>query len=266
MFGFFKKRPANEEGGTKPVVKMQEFTDVRPLIEFFKKETGIDFDKKQDVVKNKFAGFCRNMNIDNFGECLLCVQNNADVRQDLINYLTVNETYFYREMAQIEVLARLLKERREKVSILCAPSSTGAEPYTIAIVLLESGVPPERFHITGIDINSEAVERSRIALYNERTLHRVPPQIKDKYFVCQGKEYLLVDKIKTLAEFTQMNVFDSAFRQMGKFDFIFSRNMLIYFDDETKLKAKGILEKMLKGPESRIFFGHADMPHLTKKA
>lgn len=263
MFGFFKKRPDDEKSEIKPVVKKQEFTNVKPLIEYFKKETGIDFDKKQEVVKNKFAGFCSNRGMDTFDECLFRVKDDEDVRQDLINYLTVNETYFYREMAQIDSLARMLKERREKVSILCAPSSTGAEPFTIAIVLLENGIPPERFHITGIDINTEAVERSKKGLYNERTLHRVPQDIKEKYFVKEGKEYRLGDRVRGLADFARMNVFDSAFRQMGKFDIIFSRNMLIYFDDETKLKAKTIFEKMLKGPESRIFFGHADIPHLS---
>lgn len=263
MFGFFKKQPVMAGEEKKIEARIQDFTDVQPMIDYFKNETGIDFENKKEIVKNKLAGFCKNRNIDNFGACLHEVKNNEAVKRDLINYLTVNETYFFREMAQIEALALMVKERREKVHILCAPSSTGAEPYTIAMVLLESGVSPEKFHIMGIDINSEAVERSKKGVYNERSLHRVPPEIKAKYFTLTDEGYHLNEKIKCLADFTHMNVFDNAFLRMGKFDVIFSRNMLIYFDDETKLKVKAIFEKMLKDSSSRIFFGHADMPHLA---
>ena len=180
-------------------------------------------------------------------------------KQKLIDYLTTNETFFYREFKQITELVNLVKTINSNVNILCAPSATGEEPYSIAIALLEAGVIQKSFHITGIDINSDALEKAHKAVYGQRNVRNLTQEIIHKYFIHDGTHYILKDSVKQHTTFKLSNLFDNSFQSLGKFDFIFSRNMLIYFDKETKLKAKDILENMRKDNTHEIFFGHADM-------
>lgn len=261
MFSFFKKHSPDEENTREFLAPDENFSDAEPLIRYFKSETGIDFDNKKEIIANKLAGFCRNRGIYDFVSCMERVRSNGDLKQALIDYLTVNETYFFREMKQIQELARTVKAGAGKVDILCAPASTGAEPYTIAIVFLEAGIPSSRFHIKGIDINSEAIAQARSGIYKERALHKMPPELVTRYFRQEESGYRLDDDIKRMVDFVQVNIFDDAFLKLGKFDVVFSRNLMIYFDYETKIKAKERFERMLKDENSRILFGHADMVH-----
>ena len=143
--------------------------------------------------------------------------------------------------------------------ILCAPSSTGEEPYSIVIALLEAGVASSKFQIVGIDINSDALEKASCATYKEKSIRNLPKDVVRKYFTQNSETYTLKKEFSSLVTFKLANIFDSSFVSLGKFDFIFSRNMLIYFDKETKLKAKEILESMRKNREHNVFFGHADL-------
>ena len=156
-------------------------------------------------------------------------------------------------------MVNLVKESQSSVKILCAPSATGEEPYSIAIALLEAGVSSSSFHIVGIDINSSAISKAQNAVYGERNVRNLTPEVVSKYFDINNQKYSLKQSIKSLVSFQITNIFDSSFKNIGKFDFIFCRNMLIYFNKETKLKAKSILESMRKSNQHEIFFGHADL-------
>jgi chemotaxis protein methyltransferase CheR len=127
------------------------------------------------------------------------------------------------------------------------------------MLLLDAGISPERFHILGIDINSEAIEKARKGIYRERSLHRLPPEMCSRYFTRIDDKYALCEKVTRCVSFRCMNIFESAFLELGAFDIVFSRNMLIYFDRETKIEAKQRLEGRLRDNTSRIFFGHADL-------
>ena len=118
---------------------------------------------------------------------------------------------------------------------------------------------PSRFHITGIDINSRAIEKAKIASYRERNVKNLLGDVLYKYFDKNEERYDLKERVKNLVEFKVMNIFEPEFTMLGKFDYIFSRNMLIYFDLPTKQKAKKILESMRKDDTKEIFFGHADL-------
>ena len=96
-------------------------------------------------------------------------------------------------------------------------------------------------------------------MYGERNVRNLTPQIISKYFDINDQKYTLKQSVKSLVSFQVTNIFDSSFKNIGKFDFIFCRNMLIYFDKETKLKAKGILESLRTSNQHDIFFGHADL-------
>jgi chemotaxis protein methyltransferase CheR len=257
MFDFFKKKEKK-----KVVVeeKPQEvFDDVSPVAEYFHKETGVTFDRQESILKNKVISFCRQRNIYSFSELLDKIAFDAQIKQELIDHLTTNETFFYREIKQIQNLVELVKQSSSNVNILCAPSATGEEPYSIAISLLEAGVSSSKFSIVGIDINSDAIQKAQEALYGQRNVRNLSQELICKYFDRVDDKYALKQSVKSLASFRVMNIFDDSFKSLGKFDFIFSRNMLIYFDKETKLRAKEILENMRKTDEHEVFFGHADL-------
>jgi len=153
----------------------------------------------------------------------------------------------------------ICKKRNKDIKILCAPSSTGEEPYSIVIAMLEAGISANKIHITGIDINKEALQKAQKAIYKERNIRNLSLDILNKYFIKNGDRYILKENIKSLVSFHLSNIFDESFTNLGKFDFIFSRNMLIYFDKETKQRAKVILESMRKSKKHDVFFGHADL-------
>lgn len=257
MFGLFKKK--HEPHKEHKVHMKEEYVDLVPIAEYLKSETGLTFEKQESILKNKLTTFCRKRGIHTFKKLLERVKQEGELEQELIDYLTTNETFFYREFKQIEELVALVKNRKQSVKILCAPSATGEEPYSIVIALLEAGVPSNRFKILGIDINSEAIEKSHEAVYKERNVRNLSEDIRRKYFTHQNERYVLRDEIKSHVSFKLQNLFDSSFQSLGEFDFILSRNMLIYFDKETKLKAKNILENMRKDADQPVFFGHADL-------
>lgn len=258
MFDFFKKSISENRSEKKEAV-MEDYSDVSQIAQYFKNETGVTFDKQTAILKSKVTTFCRQMAISSFRELLNAIKDDKKLKQSLVDYLTTNETFFYREFKQIEELVRLVKNEGRRVEILCAPSATGEEPYSIVIALLEAGVMPSNFHVTGIDINSDAINKANIAVYRERNVRNLSLSLIEKYFTKENGNYILKDVIKQHVTFKIMNLFDPSFKSIGTFDFIFSRNMLIYFDQETKLKAKEILESMRKNKNQEIFFGHADL-------
>ncbi len=257
MFNFFKKKPKIEI--EKKYAIIESFEDIEELITYFKKETGIDFFNKKQIIKNKLMIFCRKREIFSFKLLFDKILEDRGLKQELVDYLTVNETYFFREIPQIEQMVQKAKKLGYKVEILCAPSSSGEEPYTIAIMLLEAGFQQSDFHIIGIDISEKIISKAHEAKYNERSLHRVSNELKSKYFTKEGEFFILKNIIKDRVSFRCVNIFDESLSTLRKFDFVFSRNMMIYFDQETRIKAKNILQKLLKRPEDTICFGHADM-------
>jgi len=101
--------------------------------------------------------------------------------------------------------------------------------------------------------------KSKEAIYKERNVRNLSEDVRNRYFTHTGERYVLHDKVNSLVTFNLQNLFDGSFQHLGKFDFVFSRNMLIYFDKETKIKAKEILEKRRKDVSQPVFFGHADL-------
>ncbi|MDQ7044230.1 MAG: CheR family methyltransferase [Sulfurimonas sp.] len=260
MFDFFKVQKVRVE--EKKVTIKEDFQNIDPLCEYFKKETGIDFENQKVVLKSKVATICKTHKIFSFSRCMEEIETNYDFKQELINYLTTNESFFYREFHQIEELVQKVKASYGSVKILCAPSANGEEPYSIAIALFDAGLGADKFHITGIDISSNAIAKSKEAIYNQKALRHLNEKILNNYFSKKSNLYHLDDKVKNQVDFQCINIFEKEFELLGKFDYIFSRNMLIYFDYPTRRRAHALFIKHLKNPEEEIFFGHADLPNI----
>jgi len=257
MFSFFRKK---EDKRLQEVKKEEptDYSDATQIAEYFKNETGVTFDKQMNILNNKVMTFCKQREINSFSKLISLLDRDLEIKQELIDYLTTNETFFYREFKQIEELVSLVKKDLSTVNIMCAPCSTGEEPYSIAIALLEAGVKEDKFRILGIDINSDALNKAQKAIYKQRNVRNLSDDIVQKYFNKQDDKYILRDSIKSLVDFKLINIFNASFTTLGKFDYIFSRNMFIYFDVQTKARAKNILQKMRKNQNQKIFFGHAD--------
>ena len=187
--------------------------------------------------------------------------------QELMNAVTVNETYFFREKDQFEVLVnRILPELHERMPagkplrILSSPCSTGEEPYSIILHIVEEGkVVEERdIEVVGIDIDSTVIQKAKAARFTERSVHAIPKDILKKWFVKKGLGWELGEDLQGTVDFQVANVFDKQqMRKLGKFDVIFSRNMLIYFDDASRKEVAMTFYDMLN-PGGYVLLGHAE--------
>jgi chemotaxis protein methyltransferase CheR len=188
--------------------------------------------------------------------------------QALINAFTINETYFYREDGQLAALSRnmlpeLVADRvpGALVRLWSMPCSTGEEPYSIAIWLLENWpmVDAWNIEIVGSDIDTAALDQARRGHYGERSLQRLPPEIQDRYFrPIHGFEREIITDLKESVRFSTANLIDPrSMRGQGKFDVIFCRNLLIYFDGETRRRAADQLYDSLN-PGGFLCLGHTE--------
>ena len=188
--------------------------------------------------------------------------------EQFINAFTVNETYFYREDHQLRSLTSdMLAERLETragphpIRIWSVPCSTGEEPYSIAMWLLENW-PPVDVHdieIVGSDIDTRAIEAAEVGVFSKRQLMRLSPQLIAKYFVALDAErWRILDDIRGSVRFTPVNLIDPAeTRPHGRFDVIFCRNVLIYFDDAARrIAAENLYENL--APGGFICLGHTE--------
>ena len=188
--------------------------------------------------------------------------------EQLINSFTVNETYYYREDSQLRCLSRsllpdIVSTRRpgDLVRIWSIPCSTGEEPYSIAIWLLENWelVDVYNIEIVGSDIDTQVLREATLGEYGERSLSRLPPDIVKRYFqTVRDGRWQIINDLRESVKFTQANLVDPVTTAaQGRFDIIFCRNVLIYFDDASRLAASHNLFQALN-PGAYICLGHSE--------
>ena len=244
--------------------------DYAKFCDFFYRKTGIIFGankayfaerRLQDrIAATGHAGFR-----DYF--TLLRFEIGGAEMQQLVNAMTIKETYFYREDYQFDALVRhvlpaIAAERAPgtPIRIWSLPCSTGEEPYSIAMQILEHWSQADRYdiEILASDIDSRALADARAGVYGERALHRLPPALKQRYFTPYGDGYRICDALRGSIDFTQVNVADAAtMRRYRDIDVIFCRNMLIYFDEVSRRQAVETLYDSLR-PGGVICLGHSE--------
>lgn len=256
---FWNKKKAPEVALKNEVSAPQEFNTfgLQDLLHYIKREIGVDLLSKNSVIETKLRLFCERKEIYSFRKLFETLQHDKILRQDLIDLVTVNETYFYREESQLD-LAVHFALAIPNVKILCAPCASGEEVYSLSMLLQEKRKDSREFSITGIDINAEAIAKAQQGLFSERSLHKLNEQLKEKFFTHEDRFYHVKKEYFSSVSFTKVNIFDHEFLSLGKFDIVFSRNMLIYFDDDFRLKAIERFANLLK-PEGKLFLGHADI-------
>jgi chemotaxis protein methyltransferase CheR len=194
--------------------------------------------------------------LSNSAEYYSHLQGSGDEFQDLVNLLTINETYFFREVEQLRLLTerlvpRLLMQREDNqpLRILSAGCSTGEEPYSLVMALREKygDDVSSLFTFIGGDIDTQALAKARSGCYNEFSFRAVAADIKARYFDYDGWVYRLKDEIRNRVEFHEMNLFADEFpAALHGCDIIFFRNVSIYFDTPTRRIIQQNLASLLK--------------------
>jgi chemotaxis protein methyltransferase CheR len=184
----------------------------------------------------------------------------------VVEAMTTNETFFFRDKVPFDhfrdaIMKEILQERagRKSVRIWCAAGSTGQEPYSLAMCLKEMGAALAgwRVEILATDLSQEVLEKSKAGIYSQFEVQRgLPIQMLVKYFKQNGELWQINPDIRGMVQHRQLNLLQD-FSQLGKFDVIFCRNVLIYFDQETKTNIFGRLARALE-PDGFLVLGAAE--------
>lgn len=189
--------------------------------------------------------------------------------ETFINAFTINHTAFFREQHHFEILAQFLKTRKKPVAVWCCASSTGEEPYSIAITVRENVAAPDSgVYLLATDIDTQAVHRAEEGVYTVDRVKPVSEPLLRKYFMRgTGKRSGMVrvkPVLRDMIEFNTLNLLSPDWPTGHKFDVIFCRNTMIYFDKATQTRLLDRFAKMLK-PGGLLFAGHSEnFTYLTK--
>jgi chemotaxis protein methyltransferase CheR len=220
---------------------------------------------KKPLVSGRLAKRLGHHGLDSYGDYLSLVKTDGTERQIAIDLLTTNETYFFREPKHFEFLAKTMVPEwrgRPGVRIWCGASSTGEEPYTLAMTLAES-LGSARFEILASDISTRVLDTARKALYPIEDARDIPPALRAKYClkgIGPQEGWFLVDKpLRDRIQFEQINL-NAPLPAMGPFDAIFLRNVMIYFSAETKCDLLSRLIPLLR-PGGYFVISHSESLH-----
>jgi chemotaxis protein methyltransferase WspC len=194
----------------------------------------------------------------------------APERQALIETLVVPETWFYRDREAYVALARLANERLVRdplhvLRVLSLPCSTGEEPYTVAMTLLDEGIGESRFGVDAFDISARAIAHARAGIYGRNSFRGHSLAFRDRHFTALHEGWQLSERVRQTVRFTQANLFDMQADAQAPYDFIFCRNVLIYFDRDAQDRAIRLLDASL-AEGGTIFVGPAETGLMMRHA
>jgi chemotaxis protein methyltransferase CheR len=239
--------------------------------EFFYRKTGIRFDAgKRYFVDKRLLDRMAATGAQSFREYFVALRFDASGAelQALTNAMTVNETYFFREAYQFDclvnhMLAEVVRRKApgERIRIWSVPSSTGEEPYSIAIYLLERWPLLDRYdvEILSSDIDTAVLQSAQRGVYSQRSVAQLPKAYLDKYFTASGDgQWRISRDLVDSVEFSRVNLSDSNdTRRFRDIDVVFCRNLLIYFDDLSRRVAAEAMYDALN-PGGFICLGHSE--------
>jgi chemotaxis protein methyltransferase CheR len=253
-------------------VEMSE-EEFRLLRDFIHERFGLYFDDTQRAsLRSRLVGRLASLDLLSFEDYyhyLRFAPQRAEELRRMVTHLTNNETYFFREAAQLAVLQdtllRTLKDHKaagdeRTLRILSAGCSTGEEPHTLAMIVYDSGLFfwGWEVQVIGLDVDEAALEKARKGLYFHNSFRSLNPALVDKHFQRQGTGSQVKDNIRRLVSFREGNLVDPAsYEGLRPLDMIFCRNVLIYFSDTTILRVVRLFHELL-APGGYLFLGHAE--------
>jgi len=238
--------------------------DFKELQEFIYKKSGMFFPiSRKNYIEQKISKRIEAMRLNSFSEYLEILKKEL-IRTEIIklfNEITVNETFFFRDMPQLKALKEQILPAiatKGSVQILSAGCSSGEEAYTLSILLREY-FPNLMFSILGVDISDQVVAKANKAYYSDYAVRFVPQSLRQKYFVHENNTtWVFRNEWKKNVEFRKLNLMDlNAQTFSTKFDLIFCRYVLIYFDLESKKKVVSNFLTCLVKP-GYLFMGNSE--------
>ena len=261
-----------------PEMTQEEFTMMR---DFIHEKAGIFFaENRVYLLKNRLVKRMAELGIKTYRDYFYHVKYDTSLSEfkELMILITTNETSFFRNEPQLlsfsnEVLPLLVKEKMndrgtKTLKIWSAGCSTGEEPYTLAMMIMEKlgSLSDWRVEIIANDISEEVLRKARAAEYNGITLRNVKPNILERYFAKDGDIFRVKPEVKALVKFSHINLNEP--RQISlnsNCDTIYCRNVMIYFSDEVKIQIVRGFYNALR-PGGYFYVGHAETLHGISKA
>ncbi|APJ05083.1 hypothetical protein AXG55_04310 [Silvanigrella aquatica] len=254
---------------------MSDIQGFESLAKILFQRTGIFMDtseKSYSLMSNRMHKVLRKYSCNSYNEFIKLIETgNAVIMNEFLEVLTTNTTHFFRENEHFIFLKKnmplveeyLVKEKRNEIRVWCAAASTGEEPYTILMTILEylSDKPKFTVKVTATDLNSQVLEKAKEGIYKAEITENVPADHILKYFEKNQKIppecFQVKEKFRNMIEFNKFNLMNESYYFPHKFDIIFCRNVLIYFPhkivEDTVVKLSNCLEK-----KGFLFIGHSE--------
>ncbi len=237
------------------------------FVQYMHKNYGIDLSKKRILIEGRMSNLIEKKGMSSFSEYLDSIKrNNKDEITMLINKLTTNYTYFYREENHFKYLRDVILPHEEKnnktkvLNIWSAGCSSGEEPYTLAMVLddyFKFMKDKWKIQIYATDISENVLSKARDGIYSVESIKNLPESYKKRYFTkTKDGKYQVLPEIKKQITFKVFNLMDPVVAR-NKYDVIFCRNVMIYFNAETKIN---IVNKFYDATKTGgyLMIGHAE--------
>ena len=248
------------------MIKINDDDFIR-LTKFILSDYGINLTNKKNLIEGRLGKTILDMGFSNFSEYVdyLLSTRSPDALETLINKVTTNHTYFMRENSHFDFFQKTVLPEIEKNSktrspgIWSAACSTGEEPYTMSIILLEYfRNKPQKWdtRILATDISKRVLAIAKTGAYSEESLKEMPDDWKRKYFEKSGGAYTVTKEVRENVVFREFNLMDPI-KFKTKFDCIFCRNVMIYFDQPTK---DALIERFydVLTPGGFLLIGHSE--------
>ncbi|MGB9365274.1 MAG: protein-glutamate O-methyltransferase CheR [Xanthobacteraceae bacterium] len=222
---------------------------------------------KQYLVESRLTPVSRKHGLASLGELVAKIKGgNEDLTVDVVEAMTTNESFFFRDKIPFEhfrdaIMPQLMttRARERRIRIWCAAASTGQEPYSLAMTLKEmkEKLGGWRIEILGTDISVDVLEKAKAGVYSQFEVQRgLPIQMLVKFFTQAGDTWQIAPDIRAMVQYRQHNLL-AEFAGFGRFDLVFCRNVLIYFDQETKSSVLNRIARQLD-PEGYLVLGAAE--------
>ena len=231
--------------------------DYEYLRKLLKDHSGLDLSAdKQYLIESRLLPLSRKCGVAGISELVQKMKGGAPtIVAQVVEAMTTNETFFFRDKVPFDhfrdsIMPEVLKARaaRKSIRIWCAAGSTGQEPYSLAMCLKEmsAALAGWRVEIIATDLSQEVLEKSKSGIYSQFEVQRgLPIQLLVKYFKQNGELWQINADIRAMVQHRQLNLLHD-FSQLGVFDVIFCRNVLIYFDQDTKINIFGRLARTME--------------------
>ncbi len=214
-------------------------------------------DEKQYLVESRLMPIARKASLSGLGELVQKIKAPGGDRfkSDVVEAMTTNESFFFRDKVPFDLFRNTMlpamiaaRAAQRRIRIWCAAASTGQEPYSLAMCLKEASASLAgwRVEIIGTDLSNEVIEKAKAGIYSQFEVQRgLPVQLLVKYFAQVGEMWQIAPEIRAMVQYRNLNLLHD-FTSLGRFDIVFCRNVLIYFDQPTKVAVMSKIARMLE--------------------